>query len=276
MWKTSLLAPTLILGLTLAIPVSAQAPDGSAPVAAIPVPVLLAGEALALADMEGGIHTYGEAQKESPMGSLAKLVWLRLEGDDWGARDVIFKCKGEMGPYHCWLRKGHGKVDLAKATQESCNLAFLAWAIQSAERWKKDLGEGAGRARLEDVFQPFLGDRLPPGDKLPELTPAWIGDGDLLRTSPEALIRWLVDPAQDELLSRCRRLLLSFVDETFKTDVWWMKTGTGPVLSDPSLTSAWVVGSNGLVVAVLHLPAGRGKVEGIARFKAVMGIHGKK
>jgi hypothetical protein len=54
-----------------------------------------------------------------------------------------------------------------------------------------------------------------------------------------------------------------------------MKTGTAPVISDPSATSAWVVGSNGRVFAVLHLPRGRGKAEGLARFQALMGISAK-
>jgi hypothetical protein len=209
------------------------------------------------------------------MGSLAKLVWLRLEGEDWSAQDRIFKCTGQMGPHRCWLPKGHGKVDLAKATQESCNLAFLAWAQLSVERWKAELGEGAGRARFEEVFDPFLGDGLPVGDTLPVMSPEWIGDGDLLRTSPEAMLRWLQDPAQDLLLSQCRRLLLGRFEEQFKLDAWWMKTGTGSVPSDASATSAWVVGSNGQVIAVLHLPRGRGKAEGLARFREVMNLPAK-
>ena len=209
------------------------------------------------------------------MGSLAKLVWLRLEGDAWAAQDPVFKCTGQLGPYHCWLLKGHGKVDLAKATQESCNLAYLKWAQLSVEDWKRELGEGAGRARFEEAFRPFLGNRLPPGDTIPEMTPEWVGDGQLLRTSPEAMLQWLVDPGQEALLSRCRRLLLNAFTEQFKANAWWMKTGTASVLSDPSATSAWVVGSNGQILAVLHLPRGRGKAEGLARFREVMGLSGK-
>lgn len=238
-------------------------------------PQLQPGEGLAVAGPEGPPQLFGEAQKEAPMGSLAKLVWLRLEGEDWAAQDLTFKCTGRLGPDACWLPKGHGKVDLAKATQESCNLAYLSWARMSAERWKKYLGEGAGRARLEETFRPFLGQRLPPGDKLPEITPVWIGDGELLRTSPEAMLRWLQDPSQDQLLSQCRRLLLGRFAEQFQEDAWWMKTGTGPVPSDPSATSAWVVGSDGRTIAVLHLPRGRGKAEGLARFRTLLGIPSK-
>jgi hypothetical protein len=266
MWKTGLLA----FGLTLSNFGYTQAPLPAKAVAL--ASQLEPGEGLAIADPDGTVHLYGEATKEAPMGSLAKLAWLRLEGEDWAAMDVRFKCTGQLGPYHCWLPKGHGKVDLAKATQESCNLAFLAWAQMSVERWRRQLGEGAGRARLEDAFSPFLGNRMPPGDTIPEMTPDWVGEGELLRTSPEAMLRWLMDPTQEQLLTQCRRLFLGFFRETFQETAWWMKTGTGAVLSDPAATSAWVAGSNSQVIAVLHLPRGKGKAEGLARFRALMGI----
>jgi hypothetical protein len=269
MWKPCLLC----LGLTLSGWGFAQTSPAT-PVAAV-APKLEPGEGLAVGDPDGTVHLYGEVKKEAPMGSLAKLVWLRLEGEDWAAMGVTFKCTGQLGPYHCWLSKGHGRVDLAKATQESCNLAYLAWAQQSVERWRQYLGDGAGRTRLEEAFRPFLGDRLAPGDAIPDMTPDWVGAGELLRTSPEAMVRWLMDPAQEQLLSQCRRLLLGFFRETFNERAWWMKTGTGAVLSDPEATSAWVAGSNGQVIAVLHLPRGRGKAEGLARFRALMGIPDK-
>ena len=256
----------VFLGLVLAVLGSAQTAF---------VPKLEPGEGLAVAGPDGVAQLYGEVKKEWPMGSIAKLVWLRLEGDDWASQDLVYKCTGQMGPYHCWLPKGHGKVDLAKATQESCNLAYLTWAQMSVDRWKREIGEGAGRARFEETFGPFLGDRLPPGDTLPAMTPDWVGAGTLLRTSPEAMLHWLLDPSQELLLHRCRRLLLSAFTEQFKDHAWWMKTGTAAVLSDPSATSAWVVGSNGPVIAVLHLPRGRGKGEGLARFREVMGLPGK-
>ena len=238
-------------------------------------PQLLPGEGLAVAGPDGVVQRFGEAKKESPMGSLAKLVWLRMEGDEWGAEDVTYKCTGQMGTSRCWLAKGHGRVDLAKATQESCNLAYLSWAQASAQRWKRQLGDGAGRVLLEETFRPFLGNRLPPGETIPEMTPAWIGDGELLRTSPEDMLQWLLDPAQEPVLRLARRLLLGPLTGHFKDDAWWMKTGTAPIPSDPAATSAWVVGSNGQTLAVLHLPQGRGKAEGLARFKVVMGLPAK-
>ncbi len=252
----------LALCLFLALPCFAQGTG----------PQLLPGEGLAVMDPDRTVHLHGEATKEVPMGSLAKLAWLRLEGDEWAALDPSFKCTGRMGPYHCWLATGHGKVNLAKATQESCNLAYLAWALEAADRWKRHYGEGAARSRLEEVFRPFLGNRLPPGETLPEMTPAWVGDGELLRTSPAAMLEWLMDPGQDVMLVQAKRLLLGFLTVEFKTNPWWMKTGTAPVLSDPEATSAWVVGSNGRTIAVLHLPRGRGKAEGLARFRVLMGL----
>jgi len=242
------------------------------PPAKPPVAPLLPGEALALAGPDGTVFSFGEAAREAPMGSLAKLVWLKLEGVDWSAMDVQFNCTGTWHGYHCWLQKGHGKVDLAKALKESCNLAFLAWGQASVQLWLRDYGEGAARARMEDAFGPFLGGRMPPGDGIPEITPAWVGDGDLLRTSPEAMLRWLIDPDQDQTVRMARRLLLSFKQNNYKPGTWWIKTGTAPVPSDPGATSAWAAGSNGQATAVLHLPRGKGKADGLARFRAILMI----
>jgi hypothetical protein len=254
----------LMLGLSLSLPAQKPAPE------AVPAPVLRTGEALVIGGGDGKVHAFGEARTESPIGSLAQLVWLRLEGDEWAAQDRVFKCKGSMGSHHCSLAKGHGKVDLKKATEENCDLAFLAWALASSEDWLRSYGEGAARTRLAEVFEPFLGKRLPPGEELPELTMAWAGQGDLLRASPEALLVWLQDPAQAELLSRCRRLLLNFLVETYKPDAWWLKHGTGDGVA------AWVVGSNGYVSAVLRVPRSQGRIADLARFREVMGIGAKK
>ncbi len=116
----------------------------------------------------------------------------------------------------------------------------------------------------EAAFRPFLGDRLPPGDALPVLDAGGVGDGQLLRTSPAAMAAWLADPAQAGVRARCARML---GDEALRG--WWIKTGTGAVLADPAATSAWCAGSDGPRVLVLHLPRGHGKVEGLARFRAV-------
>jgi hypothetical protein len=239
----------------------------------VPAPPLLPGEALSLAGPDGVVFSFGEATRLWPMGSLAKLVWIKLEGIQWGAMNVQYECTGvdKATGARCWLPKGHGKVDLAKALQESCNLAFLTWGRASVQWWMQDYGEGAARARLEDAFGPFLGDRMPPGEGVPEITPAWVGDGDLLWTSPEAMLRWLIEPEQDQTIRTVRRLLLG-EKYSSKPNAWWIKTGTAPVPSDPGSTSAWAAGSNGQIVAVLHLPRGKSKADGLARFRAIFAV----
>jgi len=237
---------------------------------ALPAEPLRAGEGLALTLADGRIQGFGDIQRVAPMGSLAKLLWLRLEGDAWMNQGMEFQCRGLWRGFHCWKRDGHGAVDLAKALQQSCNLAFLAWAEESLQRDRRQFGEDLTRARLEAVFQPFWGDRVRPEAPLPMLGPAWVGDGDLLQTSPEAFLRWLLAPAQAQLLAQARRLLIpSHVPERR----WWMKTGTAPTRHRGS-TCAWVAGSDGTRTAVLHLPTGRGKAEGLARFHQLLGIPG--
>ncbi len=242
---------------------------------ALKAPVLRSGEGFATTLGDGEVHAYGEAQKEVPMGSLAKLVWMRLEGAEWAGRSVQYRCKGTAGSFTCWNHDGHGRVDLAKALQESCNLAFLAWIADSQDHWKKDYGEAAARLRMEEVFAPFLGRRLPLGESLPPLTPAWVGDGDLLRTSPEAFLRWLMEPDKDEVVTFGKRYLSGFwveVKELLGKEGWWFQTGTGPVPGEPSATSAWVAGGHGSTLVVLHLPRGRGKQEGMARVREILGL----
>jgi hypothetical protein len=235
-----------------------------------PVAPLLPGEALALAAPDAVVYTFGEASRESPMGCLADLLWLKLEGSEWGSMNVAFNCTGTFKGCHCWRPKGHGRVDLAKALAENCDLAFLAWGQASVTWWMRDYGEGAARARLEDTFGPFLGDRMPPGEDLPAIEPPWVGVGDLLRASPESMLRWLIDPAQDETTRMARRLLLSFKQYNYQKSVWWIETGTAPVPGDPAGTSAWAAGSNGRITAVLRLPAGKGKADVLARFRTIM------
>lgn len=263
--------PRALLLLLLGVLLSAQEP---APPAWKPG-ALHPGEGLAVTLEGGPVQCFGEASKEAPMGSLAKLVWLKLEGVEWVSRDVRFRCTGTLGPYHCWKRDGHGREDLGKALRESCNLAFLFWAGESMGRWRRDYGEAAARLRMEEAFAPFLGDRLPPGDTLPALTPAWVGDGDLLRTSPKAMAEWLADPGQGEVREYAHRYLSGFfteIGDLIGREAWWFKTGTAPVPGEPGATSAWVAGGRGGTLAVLHIPRGRGKGEAMARFREIMGL----
>ncbi|WP_243300833.1 hypothetical protein [Geothrix oryzisoli] len=274
MWNPRLAAVLLAFRLLTAQPAPEAGPN-PALLAASRAPVLRPGEGFAITLGDGEVRAFGEARREAPMGSLAKLVWTRLEGAEWSSSGVQYRCKGADGPFVCWNREGHGRVDLGRALQESCNLAFLFWIAGSRERWLQDYGPDAARARLEDVFQPFLGHRMPPGEGLPPLTPAWVGDGDLLRTSPEAFLRWLMEPDQAEVVTFGKRYLagywVEFMD-LFGKEGWWFKTGTGPVPGEPAATSAWVAGGRGSALVVLHLPRGRGKHEGMVRIREILGL----
>ena len=264
MWN---LRPLLACGLAALLGAAEPPP------ATLPTPILKPGEGFAITLGDGVVRTYGEVQKEAPMGSLAKLVWLRLEGSEWASRGVQFRCTGKAGPFVCWNREGHGRVTLGTALQESCNLAFLAWISDAQTHWRSDYGESAARLRMEEVFSPFLGNRLPPGDDIPPLTAAWVGDGDLLRTSPEGFLRWLMEPDKTEVVAFGKRYLAGFwveFNDLFGKEGWWFKTGTGPVPGEAGATSAWVAGGKGSVLFVLHLPRGHGKQEGMARIREIL------
>lgn len=206
-----------------------------------------------------GAEVRGEAAALRPMGSLAKLVWVDLEGGRWEGEGRRFRCTGAWRGHPCWLKAGHGEVDFPAALRESCNLAFLAWAQQSLDRWGRESGGSAARQKLEAAFAPFLGDRLPPGDLPPPLGTFWVGDGDLLRTSPEAFVQWLGDPRREDLRRRCGRLLAA--------DGGWVKSGTAAVPGREGATAAWAAGEAAGDLLALYLPRGRGKVEGLARFR---------
>jgi hypothetical protein len=209
------------------------------------------------------------------MGGLAKLVWMRLEGARWSTMNVHFRCQGSPTSTVCRVGAGHGRVGVSQALQADCDLAFLAWIKTTQGEWKKDYGDDAGRVRLEEAFAPFLGRRLPPGDGLPPLPPAWVGDGDLLRTSPEAFLGWLMEPDKAEVITFGRRFLAGFwgeVKDLAGKEGWWFMTGTAPVSGDPLGTSAWVAGGRGPVLVVLHLPRGKGKPDGLARAREILGL----
>ena len=253
----------------------AAQPSGTGARPVIPPPVLKAGEGLALTLGDGEVQSYGEARREAPMGGLAKLAWMRLEGAEWSSAGVHYRCKGTDGPFACTERGGHGRLDLGRALQEDCDLAFLVWIYASMARWAEDYGQDAARVRMEEAFRPFLGRRLPPGNDLPLLTAAWVGSGELLRTSPEAFLRWLMEPNNAEVVTFGKRYLAGYWVEfrdLFGQEGWWFKTGTAPVPGDPTATSAWAVAGRGQALVVLHLPKGRGKPDGMVRLREILGL----
>ncbi|BDU77188.1 hypothetical protein [Mesoterricola sediminis] len=255
--RRALLSVTLVPAFALA-----QTP------APAPAPALAPGEGLSIASPERGVRSYGDALAPGPMGPLAHLLWVRLEGDAWASAAGSFKCTGKAGPFTCSAPKGHGRVDLPRALQSGCSLALLGWAMMSADQWRQIYGEGAARVRMLEIFAPFAENRVPPGEDIPPLDMTWFGEGDRLRTSPDALARWLADPAQEEVLRLYRRLFLSFIDETFKKNAWWYDAVEAPAPGGG--TRAWVVGGNGLVTAVLRLPPGATAAQARARFMAIL------
>lgn len=237
--------------------------------------LLRPGEGLAVSLGDGPIQTFGAARAEAPMGGLAQLVWLKLEGIEWSSRDVRFICKGTLGPYHCLVPGGHGKLNLRKALLQDCDLAFLFWASDSMARWKQDYGEAPARLQMDEVFAPFLGARMPPGQALPEPTPAWVGRGDLLRTSPAAMVAWLRDPERSEVVDACHRYLSGFfsdLGDLIGKERWWFKPTLIEAPGQADGTSAWVAGGHGNSLAVMFLPRAASRKEAQARFREVMGI----
>ncbi|MDR2562148.1 MAG: hypothetical protein LBC63_10315 [Holophagales bacterium] len=251
-----------------------------------PEPILRPCEGLAVIGRAGEIKTWGEVASLSPMGNLAKILWLRLEADEWDSMGLETKCKGELNGIHCDKPKGHGKVDVAKSFKEDCNVAFSIWTNISLDRWKRDYGESGARQRMVEVFGPFLGNRLPKEPTLPASFGAeWFAGGQLIQTSPAMLAQWLAKPAQERLLAACRNYVLGFANFVLeKNDKWWIKISEAPVLEvnegmdNGGQKQYWVIGGNGglnATTAILRInlaPANMTKKDAEARFKAIMNI----
>ena len=246
-----------------------------APEIALPALALKPGEGLALAFEGGEPRSFGEARAVTPMGGLAKLVWLRMEGASWSSGGVKFRCAGAAGSLACGGAPGHGTVTLAKALQEDCDLAFLAWISGAQGHWLQDYGPEVARYRLQEVFEPFLGRRLPAGQGLPVFTASWVGDGDLLRTSPEAFLRWLLQPENAEVATFGRRLLAGYwveVNVLLGRENWWFKAALAQVPGAPSVTSAWVAGGRGSTLVVFRAPRGTSQPAALARLRELLGL----
>ncbi|MDR1840615.1 MAG: hypothetical protein LBQ86_01655 [Holophagales bacterium] len=242
------------------------------------------GEGLAVISQVGEVKTWGEVDAFSPLGNLAKILWLRLESDEWNALGLRNKCKGELNGIRCSNPKGHGRVDLPKSFREDCNVSFSLWVNLSRERLKKDLGDGGARLRLNEIFGPFLGDRLPKAPLLPpKFGTEWFADGRLLQASPAQLAQWLAKPAQERLLRACRNYMLGFMDFAFdNNDKWWVKTAEAPTVEIPATMETstlgdgqkqvWVMGGNSTTIAILRLPPGVTPKDAQTRFRALLNI----
>ncbi len=265
---------TLLCACGAVLPLAAQ-PAKPQPEGAMPAPVLKPGEGLALALEGGDIRTFGEGRAVSPMGGLAKLVWLRVEGSTWSTGNAKFRCQGAAGSLTCRNPPGHGNLTLAMALEEDCDQAFLAWIAEARTRWVTDFGPEVAWYRVAEVFEPFLGRRLPANASLPVFSTPWVGDGELLRTSPEGFLQWLLQPENAEVAAFGRRTLAGTwveVSALFGKENWWFKTATASVPGVPGATSAWVAGGRGSTLVVLHIPRGKGKPEALARLREILGL----
>lgn len=231
------------------------------------LPPLQPGEALAVADRRGEVQLQGDARRAGPLGDLACLPWLRLEGFVWGSSKVDFHCKGQAGDLACTTPKGHGRLDLRRAFERNCRLALLAWIRASAVRWEKLEGSAIARLRLLETFGPFLGKRLPAGEALPAFGLAWAGAGDLLQASPESLAGWLADPAQETAASLFQRYGAGFFEGTFSAEPSWAYVGGAEGAEGPA---TWVVVGRREAVAVLRLPGAQGREQALRRAEAIL------
>lgn len=240
-------------------------------------PVLSPGEGLAVVGQDGKVSEWGDANNLSPMGSLAKVLWLHLEAEEWESSSVEYRCRGELQGVKC--TKSHGRVDLAKSFKEDCNVAFYLWVNISRERWKKDFGDGGARLRLNNVFGPFLGNRLPRQPDLPErFGTEWFADGQLLQAAPAQLAHWLAAPNQEKLQRTIRKYMLGFTDFAFGRNAkWWIKVAEAPTLQKEgqdgdTQKQVWVLGGNDSTTAILRLPPGVTPKDAQARFKTLLSI----
>lgn len=230
-------------------------------------PSLKPGEGLALATFEGIQQVHGEARTEGPLGDLICLPWLRLEGYAWSSGKLSFNCKGSAGEYACTVPKGHGRMDLGKAFERNCRLALLGWIKFSAAEREKLEGPVPARMRVVEIFQPFLGGRLPKADALPALGMEWAGAGDLIRASPESFARWLADPAQEPFDAMFRRYGSGFFEGDLGNYAGWTYVGRAGTDADPC---TWIASGQRGRATVLRMPGSPSRQEALRRFSDLL------
>ena len=155
-----------------------------------------------------------DAERAIPVGSLVKpFTALAYSGDF-----PVVTCTGK----HCWLKRGHGRVDFRKALAVSCNEYFL------------ELARGVDAQTLAVVAAKF--GIAAPGDDLPETK---IGLGTSWKISPVALAGAYAELASRSGEPRVREILdgLRMSAESGTSSAigrgFFAKTGTAPCVSEP-------------------------------------------
>jgi len=201
-------------------------------------------------DRSNGDRTiFGDAsllQKKFLPGSTLKLVTAELAVGS--GRSYFYHCSGRdtLGgkTRHCWIRKGHGDLDLAQALGQSCNL-FFSW-----------LGTQLGYERLRGqlVAEGFSSAQaLPEQDNLISAA-ADLAIGDLpgFAVSPEELAnfwnRYLDRLSQPDFTPIRQGLRRAAREGTAKKlaqlDLEILgKTGTGDALTHTYKTNGWFLGA---------------------------------
>jgi penicillin-binding protein 2 len=136
-----------------------------------------------------GLYPPGSVFK--PLVGLAGLVSDRINGE------TVFSCPGyyEMGgiKLRCWLRRGHGALNLRSAIEQSCNPYFIETALRTGHSRVYHMADSIGFGRATGIDLPGEAAGLLPDDgwKRRRWNDAWrpgdtanvsIGQGALLVT----------------------------------------------------------------------------------------------
>ena len=129
-------------------------------------------------------------------------------------------------------------------------------------------GDAPARLRLEEVFGPFAGPRMPKGEGLPAFGPEWVGEGGLLRASPASLAAWLADPSQDAVSGMFKRYGSGFFEGDVGEDRGWAYVGQA---REGGGAWTWVAGGQAGHAAVMRIPGALDRVAALRRFREAAG-----
>lgn len=253
------------------------------------------------------------AQRACQPGSIFKVItaYTALDGDRVDSREV-YRCRGgqvvegsERAAVRCWLRPGHGPVNLAKALALSCNLYFARLGTRlGAQSILKGAREfGLGKSTGSDLPGENSGS-LPSAAVVEQAARLAVGQGEGVLVTPLQVLSLIGAVANGGVLYSPRRAdppgdrtpmrgelsnpaALRFIRDALEEGSTF-GTGTAQRLRKLRLagktgTAAWSVGykthawymgfapfRNPLVVLVVFVHDGQGSKEGAAIARSVM------